>query len=70
LIFDRHGRGRRLDGEEIQKREPADTIKRKRWAMKSMGFKVGKDLGARDEVQWLVANVPIARGAYRAAVKM
>ena len=33
-------------------------------------FKVVKDLGAHDEVLARAANLPIARGAFDAAVKM
>jgi hypothetical protein len=35
-----------------------------------LGFKVVKDLGAHDELLALAATLPIARGAYDAAVKM
>jgi hypothetical protein len=35
-----------------------------------LGFKIVKDLGAHDEVLARAANLPIARGAYLAAVKM
>jgi hypothetical protein len=35
-----------------------------------LGFKIVKDLGAHDEVLARAANLPIARGAYDAAVKM
>jgi len=35
-----------------------------------LGFKVVKDLGAHDEVLVLAATLPIALGAFGAAVKM
>ena len=35
-----------------------------------LGFKVVKDLGAHDEVLALAATLPIALGAFGAAVKM
>ena len=35
-----------------------------------LGFKVVKDLGAHDELLALAANLPIARSAFAAAVKM
>jgi hypothetical protein len=35
-----------------------------------LSFKVVKDLGAHDELLALAANLPIARAAYEAAVKM
>ena len=35
-----------------------------------LGFKVVKDLGAHDELLALAATLPIARGAFDAAVKM
>jgi hypothetical protein len=35
-----------------------------------LGFKIVKDLGVHDEVLALAATLPIARGAYQAAVKM
>jgi hypothetical protein len=35
-----------------------------------LGFKVVKDLGVHDEILALAANLPIARGAFEAAVKM
>jgi hypothetical protein len=41
-----------------------------RYVEDDLGFKVVKDLGAHDELLALAANLPIAQGAFAAAVKM